>query len=56
VPKASEKLLKNNGKIEFRFYFLSAAVRNSTSLDELILKLRRCYVPGPELVQASILW
>jgi len=44
-----------NGKIDFRF-FLSAAARNSSSFDEFVFKLRRCYVRGLESVQASILW
>jgi len=46
-----------DSKIEFQF-FLSAAVINSVinspSFDEFDLKLRERYVPGLELVQASI--
>jgi len=32
-----------------------AAVKISPSFDEFVLKLCRCYVPGLESVQASIL-
>jgi len=42
--------MRGNGKIEFQFF--SATVKSSTSF---VLKLRRCYVPGLESVQPSIL-
>jgi len=42
--------------VKQNFYFiLSAAVRNLLSFVEFVLKLQVCYIPGLEVVQASIL-